>query len=65
MRSSSAFKLAAVHCEGTVAVNSARGRKWPTNLERDPRITVLVYEAGNPYNDVEMRPRGRDYRGRR
>ena len=50
---------------GAVAVNSARGRKWPTNLERDPRITVLVYEAGNPYNDVEMRPRGRDYRGRR
>jgi len=40
---------------GTVAVNSARGRKWPTNLERDPRITVLVYEAGNPYNYVEIR----------
>jgi PPOX class probable F420-dependent enzyme len=42
---------------GTVAVNSARGRKWPTNLERDPRITVLVYEAGNPYNYVEIRGR--------
>ncbi len=42
---------------GTVAVNSAKGRRWPTNLERDPRITALVYEAGNPYNYVEIRGR--------
>ncbi len=41
--------------DGTVAVNSAMGRKWPTNLERDPRVNVLVYEAGNPYNFVEIR----------
>ncbi len=40
---------------GTVAVNSAKGRRWPSNLERDPRITALVYEAGNPYNYVEIR----------
>ena len=38
-----------------VAVNSAVGRLWPTNLERDPRVTVLVYEAGNPYHFVEIR----------
>ena len=43
--------------DGTVAVNSAKGRLWPTNLERDPRITALVYEAGNPYNYVEIRGR--------
>ena len=43
--------------DGQVAVNSAKGRKWPTNLERDPRINVLVYEAGNPYNFVEIRGR--------
>ena len=42
---------------GAVAVNSAVGRKWPNNLERDPRINVLVYEAGNPYNFVEIRGR--------
>ena len=42
---------------GSVAVNSARGRRWPTNLERDPRVTVLVYEQGNPYNYVEIRGR--------
>ena len=34
-----------------------RGRKWPANLERDPRVTVLVYEGGNPYNFVEIRGR--------
>ena len=41
--------------DGAIAVNSALGRKWPANLERDPRITVLVYEQGNPYNYVEIR----------
>ncbi len=40
---------------GTVAVNSARGRKWPGNLERDPRVNVVVYEQDNPYNYVEIR----------
>ena len=43
--------------DGTLAVNSAKGRRWPTNLERDPRITALVYEAGNPYNYLEIRGR--------
>lgn len=43
--------------DGAVAVNSAKGRLWPTNLERDPRITALVYESGNPYNYVEIRGR--------
>ena len=41
--------------DGHVAVNSARGRRWPTNLERDPHVTVLVYEQGNPYDYVEIR----------
>jgi PPOX class probable F420-dependent enzyme len=38
-----------------VAVNSALGRKWPTNLQRDPRVTVLVQEDGNPYEFTEIR----------
>ena len=38
-----------------VAVNSAVGRKWPANLQRDPRTTVLIPEEGNPYNYVEIR----------
>ncbi len=41
--------------DDSVAVNSAVGRKWPTNLERDPRVTVLIYESGNPYDYVEIR----------
>lgn len=41
--------------DGGIGVNSARGRRWPTNLERDPRATVAVYDAGNPYNYVEIR----------
>lgn len=45
-----------VNAEGdNVAVNSARGRKWPANIERDPRVTLLIYENGNPYNYVEIR----------
>jgi PPOX class probable F420-dependent enzyme len=38
-----------------VAVNSAVGRLWPTNLERDPHISVLVQENDNPYHFLEIR----------
>ncbi len=41
--------------DGELSVNSARGRVWPSNLERDPRITVIVYPAQNPYEYVEVR----------
>jgi len=41
--------------DGNVTVNSAVGRLWPTNLERDPRVNVLVQEEGNPYHFVEIR----------
>jgi len=40
-----------------LAINSAQGRKWPTNLQRDPTITVLVYDEDNPYDYVEVRGR--------
>jgi PPOX class probable F420-dependent enzyme len=38
-----------------LAVNSARGRKWPTNLDRDPHVTLVVYPPDNPYEYVEVR----------
>ena len=38
-----------------VAINSRVGRIWPANLERDPRVTVLVFESGNPYRFLEIR----------
>jgi hypothetical protein len=34
--------------DGELAVNSAVGRAWPANLQRDPRVTLLVYDQGNP-----------------
>ena len=40
---------------GSVALNSTIDRKWPTNLQRDPRVNVLVQETGNPYHFVEIR----------
>jgi PPOX class probable F420-dependent enzyme len=41
--------------DGVLAVNSAEGRKWPSNLERDPRITVAAYAGDNPYEYAEIR----------
>jgi PPOX class probable F420-dependent enzyme len=40
---------------GELAVNSADGRRWPANLDRDPRVTALVYEGTNPQEYVEIR----------
>jgi PPOX class probable F420-dependent enzyme len=39
---------------GELAVNSAEGRQWPANLDRDPQVTALVYPADNPYEYVEI-----------
>jgi hypothetical protein len=41
--------------DGSLAVNSAVGRTWPSNLQRDPRVTVLIYDQANPYDYVEVR----------
>ena len=41
--------------DGRLALNSAVGRAWPNNLERDPRLTVLVYDEDDPYDYVEVR----------
>ena len=48
--------IAWVNTEGDeLAVNSAVGRKWPTNLQRDPNVTILVYPPHNPMEYVEVR----------
>lgn len=54
-----------VHCapvwvdvqDGAAVLNTAEGRVWPTNLERDPRITLTVQNLENPYQYVEIRGR--------
>jgi PPOX class probable F420-dependent enzyme len=40
---------------GRLFVNSAVGRRWPANLQRDPHATVLVMDPQNPQTFVEVR----------
>lgn len=41
--------------DGFPVLNSAEGRSWVRNLERDPRITITVQNLANPYEYVEIR----------
>jgi len=43
--------------DGHPVVNSAEGRSWVRNLERDPRVTLTVQNLENPYEYVEIRGR--------
>jgi PPOX class probable F420-dependent enzyme len=36
-------------------VSTVEGRRKHKNMVRDPRVTVLVYDADNPYSYVEIR----------
>ena len=39
-------------------ISTVKGRRKYTNVLRDPRVTVLVFPADNPYTYVEVRGRG-------
>jgi PPOX class probable F420-dependent enzyme len=41
--------------DGLPVLNTAEGRAWPKNLERDPRLTLTVPNSENPYEYVEIR----------
>jgi PPOX class probable F420-dependent enzyme len=41
--------------DGLPAVNTAVGRAWPTNLERDPRVTLTIQNSENPYEYLAIR----------
>ena len=43
--------------DGRPVVNTAEGRAWPRNLERDPRVTLTVQNFENPYEYVSIRGR--------
>lgn len=43
--------------DGKPVLNTAEGRMWPQNLERDPRVTLTVQNADNPYEYLEIRGR--------
>ncbi len=41
--------------DGLAVLNSAEGRVWPANLERDPRTTLTIQNMENPYEYLEVR----------
>jgi len=41
--------------DGLPTLNTAEGRAWPRNLERDPRVTLTVQNMENPYEYLEVR----------
>jgi len=41
--------------DGRPVLNTAEGRVWPRNLERDPRVTLTVQNMENPYEYVTIR----------
>jgi PPOX class probable F420-dependent enzyme len=43
--------------DGLPVLNTAEGRAWPRNLERDPRLTLTVQNMQNPYEYVSIRGR--------
>jgi PPOX class probable F420-dependent enzyme len=43
--------------DGLPVLNTAEGRAWPRNLERDPRVTLTVVNMENPYEYLEVRGR--------
>jgi PPOX class probable F420-dependent enzyme len=46
--------------DGHPVLNTAEGRAWLSNLERDPRISLTVQNMENPYEYVEIRGRVAD-----
>jgi PPOX class probable F420-dependent enzyme len=45
------------HEDGMVVLNTSEGRAWPTQLRRDPRVTLNVVNHENPYEFAEIRGR--------
>jgi PPOX class probable F420-dependent enzyme len=40
--------------DGNLVLNTAEGRAWRKNVARDPRVTVTVPNAENPYEFVSV-----------
>ncbi len=41
--------------DGRPLLNTAEGRAWPRNLERDPRVTLTIQNRENPYEYLMIR----------
>lgn len=44
-----------------VVLNTAEGRVWPNNAQRDPRVTLTVQNLEDPYEYVQIRGRVVDW----
>ncbi len=40
--------------DGRLVVNSADGRRWPANLRRDPRCSIVVADPADGYSFVAL-----------
>src|SRR5689334_20821724 len=45
----------AKHDNGDLVFSTIRGRRKTLNMERDPRVSLCVYDPANPYRYVEVR----------
>jgi PPOX class probable F420-dependent enzyme len=43
------------HDSGDVVFSTIRGRRKTRNMERDPRVSICVYDPADPYHYVEVR----------
>jgi len=43
--------------QGRPVLNTAEGRSWLRNVERDPRVTLTIQNMENPYEYLEIRGR--------
>jgi PPOX class probable F420-dependent enzyme len=43
----------------TLLINSRRGRRWPTNLERDDRVSLAIHDHDDPEHWVGLQGRAR------
>ncbi|MEV8514460.1 PPOX class F420-dependent oxidoreductase [Dactylosporangium sp. NPDC051484] len=43
------------HDGGDLVFSTIRGRRKTRNMERDPRVSICVYDPANPYRYVEVR----------
>jgi PPOX class probable F420-dependent enzyme len=43
--------------DNTVLFSTRRNLQKARNLARDPRVTVAIYDQGNPYHSIEIRGR--------
>jgi len=43
------------HDSGDVVFSTIRGRRKTLNMERDPRVSICVYDPADPYRYVEVR----------